>query len=261
MYVFTFYYFFLLFIRVFVCVCVCVYIYMCTFVMEFVLCVLLLRAQDGHTYCCVGIKCHLSCNLSLNGCTFAAWYPCADGHWKRRSNRHVHRVLRTKGTGATVGLGDGDNFLSGARRMNERQRVPHLRAAQGNRAARTCGEIRAARSSRSRPLRRTPPQTLTVFGRIPPGQDVSVGSFGDSVQITVTHLTAGLVTSMRAVRRPPVVACAALCLVVRSCLVCIACVCAVACARSHPRHPRKGDSMSRRRGSCCVRTKRARRCC
>jgi spore coat protein U-like protein len=31
------------------------------------------------------------------------------------------------------------------------------------------------------------PQTLTVYGRIPPGQNVSVGSFGDSVQITVTY--------------------------------------------------------------------------
>jgi spore coat protein U-like protein len=30
-------------------------------------------------------------------------------------------------------------------------------------------------------------QTLTVYGRIPPGQDVSVGNFGDSVQITVTY--------------------------------------------------------------------------
>ncbi|MCL5966951.1 MAG: spore coat protein U domain-containing protein [Deltaproteobacteria bacterium] len=31
-----------------------------------------------------------------------------------------------------------------------------------------------------------PPVTTTVYGRIPPGQNVSVGSYGDTLTVTIT---------------------------------------------------------------------------
>jgi spore coat protein U-like protein len=95
-------------------------------------------------------------------------------------------VACTKGTDATVGLGDGNNFLSGARRMTDGTEFLTYQLYKESGRTNVWGNaggalvtLGAASSNAA--------QTLTVYGRIPPGQDVGVGSFGDSVQITVTY--------------------------------------------------------------------------
>jgi spore coat protein U-like protein len=95
-------------------------------------------------------------------------------------------VACTKGTGATVGLGDGNNFLSGARRMTNGSEFLAYELYKETGRTNVWGNAGGALVTLTAAASNAP-QTLTVFGRIAPGQDVGVGSFGDSVQITVTY--------------------------------------------------------------------------
>jgi spore coat protein U-like protein len=124
-----------------------------------------------------------SCTVSNGTLAFGNYAPTGTGNVDQTG---TFTVACTKGTGATVGLGDGDNFSSGARRMKngseyltyELYKESGHTNVWGN-AGGALVTLAAASSNAA--------QTLTVYGRIPPGQDVSVGSFGDSVQITVTY--------------------------------------------------------------------------
>ncbi len=56
-----------------------------------------------------------SCTVTNGTLAFGDYAPTGTGNVDQTG--YVPTVACTKGTGATVGLGDGDNFLSGARRM------------------------------------------------------------------------------------------------------------------------------------------------
>ena len=124
-----------------------------------------------------------SCTVTNGTLAFGDYAPTGTGNVDQTG---TFTVACTKGTGATVGLGDGDNFLSGARRMKngseyltyELYKESGRTNVWGN-AGGALVTLTAATSNAA--------QTLTVYGRIPPGQDVSVGNFGDAVQITVTY--------------------------------------------------------------------------
>jgi spore coat protein U-like protein len=124
-----------------------------------------------------------SCTVTNGTLAFGDYAPTGGSNVDQTG---TFTVACTKGTGATVGLGDGDNFLSGARRMKngtefltyELYKESDRTAVWGNSGG-ALVTLAAAASNAA--------QTLTVYGRIPPGQDVSVGNFGDSVQITVTY--------------------------------------------------------------------------
>jgi spore coat protein U-like protein len=95
-------------------------------------------------------------------------------------------VACTKGTGATVGLATGNNSLAGARRMTNG--VEFLTYELYKEAARTNVWANALTGLVTLlPAASNAPQTLTVYGRIAPGQNVAIGSYTDSVSITVTY--------------------------------------------------------------------------
>jgi spore coat protein U-like protein len=56
-------------------------------------------------------------------------------------------------------------------------------------AARTTiwGDGTAGTSRVSRNLRRNQPVNLTVYGRIPAGQDVRIGSYSETLTVTITY--------------------------------------------------------------------------
>jgi spore coat protein U-like protein len=124
-----------------------------------------------------------SCTVTNGTLSFGNYAPTATGNVDQTG---TFTVACTKGTGATVGLGDGNNFLSGARRMNNASEFLTYELYKETDRTNVWGNSGGALVTLTAAASNTP-QTLTVFGRIPPGQDVSVGSFGDSVQITVTY--------------------------------------------------------------------------
>lgn len=124
-----------------------------------------------------------SCTVTNGTLAFGAYAPTGTGNVDQTG---TFTVSCTKGTGATVGLGDGNNFLSGARRMNNGSEFLTYELYQESGHTNVWGNAGGALVTlASAPSNAA--QTLTVYGRIPPGQDVSVGNFGDSVQITVTY--------------------------------------------------------------------------
>lgn len=124
-----------------------------------------------------------SCTVTNGTLAFGAYAPTATGNVDQTG---TFTVSCTKGTGATVGLGDGANFSSGARRMTNGSEFLtyelYKESARTNVWGNAGGALVTLANAASNAA-----QTLTVYGRIPPGQDVSVGNFGDSVQITVTY--------------------------------------------------------------------------
>jgi spore coat protein U-like protein len=124
-----------------------------------------------------------SCTVTNGTLAFGDYAPTATGNLDQTG---TFTVACTKGTGATVGLGDGDNFSSGARRMKNGTEFLtyelYKETGRTNVWGNSGGALVTLAAASSNAA-----QTLTVYGRVPPGQDVSVGSFGDSVQITVTY--------------------------------------------------------------------------
>lgn len=124
-----------------------------------------------------------SCTVTNGTLAFGPYSPTATGNVDQSG---TFTVACTKGTGATVGLGEGNNPLSGARRMiNGTEYLTYELYKEGARTnvwGDAGGGLVTLANAPSNAA-----QTLTVYGRIPPGQDVSVGDFGDSVQITVTY--------------------------------------------------------------------------
>jgi spore coat protein U-like protein len=94
----------------------------------------------------------------------------------------------TQGTVAAVGVGDGNNYSSG-RRMAASGGSEFLEYGIYADAARslvwrTAGAI-GRMSFSAAPS--TAPRTVPVYGRVPAGQNVSVGSYADDVVVTVTY--------------------------------------------------------------------------
>jgi spore coat protein U-like protein len=124
-----------------------------------------------------------SCTVTNGTLAFGDYAPTGAGNVDQTG---TFTVACTKGTGATVGLGEGDNFLSGARRMTNGSEFLtyelYKETGRTNVWGNAGGALVTLASAAS-----NAPQTLTVFGRIAPGQNVGIGAFGDSVQITVTY--------------------------------------------------------------------------
>lgn len=124
-----------------------------------------------------------SCTVTNGTLAFGSYSPIATGNVDQTG---TFSVSCTKGTGATVALGDGGNFLGGARRMTNGSEFLiyelYKETARTNVWGSSGGALVTLANAPSNAA-----QPLTVYGRIPPGQDVGVGNFGDSVQITVTY--------------------------------------------------------------------------
>ena len=114
-----------------------------------------------------------SCTVTNGTLAFGDYAPTGTGNVDQTG---TFTVACTKGTGATVGLGDGDNFLSGARRMNNGSEFLTYELYKESGRTNVWGNAGGALVTLADAASNAA-QTLTVFGRIPPGQDVSIGIF------------------------------------------------------------------------------------
>ena len=96
-------------------------------------------------------------------------------------------VACTKGTAATIDLGNGGNFSGGSRRMGSGS--DFLNYALYKDAARTqvwgsglAGGTTAAYNAASKNS-----ANVTVYGTVPQAQDVTVGAYADGVVATINY--------------------------------------------------------------------------
>lgn len=96
----------------------------------------------------------------------------------------------TKGTVATINLGNGSNFSGGTRRMASQTVAPTEFLTYGlftdSPGGTPWGTGIAGGTTRSYTAANASPSSLTVFGRMAAGQDVSVDSYQDTVVVTAT---------------------------------------------------------------------------
>jgi spore coat protein U-like protein len=123
-----------------------------------------------------------SCSVSNTTLAFGGYNTTSPANVDQNATL---QVACTKGTTATVGLDEGSHASGGARRMSNG--TDFLTYQLYKEAARTnvwgnsgsdLVSLAAASSNAS--------QSLTVYGRVPGSQDVSIGSYSDTVLVTVT---------------------------------------------------------------------------
>lgn len=123
-----------------------------------------------------------SCTVSSGTLAFGNYDP-ANG--SALDGTGTFDVTCSQGTVATVALGPGQHALAGARRLNsgasfltyELYKDAGRNEVWGNAGGATLALV-AAPSIAAR--------TVTVYGRIPAGQDVIIGAYTDTVVIAVT---------------------------------------------------------------------------
>jgi len=123
-----------------------------------------------------------SCTVTAGTVAFGSYDPTASVNVDQSG---TFTVACTRGTPATVGLGTGVNPSGAIRRMTngvdflayELYKETGRTNVWGN----TGGALVSLPAAPS-----NAPQTLTVFGRVAPGQNVGIGAYADTVVITVT---------------------------------------------------------------------------
>lgn len=123
-----------------------------------------------------------ACVVTPGVLAFGVYDPTAAGNLDQTG---TFTVACTSGTSVTVGLNGGGNLSGSTRRMANLLATEFLPYELYRDSGRTnvWGNTSGTWVSLSATLL---PQVLTVYGRIAPAQDVSLGAFTDNVTITVT---------------------------------------------------------------------------
>ena len=127
------------------------------------------------------------CTISTAAVAFGAYDPVVANAATDLNGTGTIIVACTKGASATIDLGNGGNLLAGSRRMTSG--TDFLNYALYKDAARTqvwgtglAGGTTAAYTAASKAS-----TNITVYGKVPQAQDVTVGSYTDVVVATINY--------------------------------------------------------------------------
>ncbi|HJT16836.1 MAG TPA: spore coat U domain-containing protein [Thermoanaerobaculia bacterium] len=127
------------------------------------------------------------CTISTAAVAFGAYDPVVTNAAAALNGTGTVTVACTKGASATIDLGNGGNLSAGSRRMTSGP--DFLNYALYKDAARTqvwgtglAGGATLTYNSASKAA-----TNLTVYGTVPGGQDVTVGSYSDVVVATINY--------------------------------------------------------------------------
>ena len=127
------------------------------------------------------------CTITTTAVAFGAYDPVSANRSTDLAGTGAVNVACTKGASATIDLGNGSNFASGTRKMSNgtdtlsyalykntlRTQVWGTGLAGGTTAAYTAADYNVT--------------AITVYGTVPQAQNVSVGSYSDTVVATITY--------------------------------------------------------------------------
>lgn len=127
------------------------------------------------------------CTITTSPVAFGAYDPVVANAATDLTASGAVNVACTKGAASTIDLGNGGNFLGGTRRMGSG--TDFLNYGLYKDAALTqvwgtglTGGTTASYTSASRAV-----SAITVYGRVPQAQDVTVGAYSDVVLATINY--------------------------------------------------------------------------
>jgi spore coat protein U-like protein len=123
-----------------------------------------------------------SCTVTAGTLAFGNYDPTSAGNLDQNG---TFTVACTKGTGATVGLDLGQNATGSTRRMIFGSDYLSYELYKESARTNVWGDSGSAAVTLAAATSISA-QTLTVYGRVTPGQNVSTGLFLDTIVITVT---------------------------------------------------------------------------
>ena len=127
------------------------------------------------------------CTITTTPVAFGAYDPIVTNAAADLTASGSVNVACTKGTAATIDLGNGGNFLGGTRRMGSGSdflnyglfKDAALSQAWGTGVA---GGTTAAYNAPNKNV-----NSVTVFGMVPQAQDITVGNYADVVVATINY--------------------------------------------------------------------------
>ncbi len=144
-----------------------------------------MRAQSASASLTVSASVAKNCTISTAPVNFGAYDPVAANATTPLDGIGTLTVTCTKGAAAHIALNDGSNGVGSDRRMRqsaleyltyEIYKDPARTDVWGNTAGDDLDLVAAPNRN---------PRTVTVYGRVPQGQDVAVGNYSDTVVATV----------------------------------------------------------------------------
>jgi len=127
------------------------------------------------------------CSISTLPVAFGAYDPVGTNASANLNGTGTVTVACTKGASASVDLGNGGSFLASSRRMSSgtdflsyalyKDSAQQQPWGSGVTGGTTASYVAANKNSAS----------LTVYGAVGSGQDVSVGSYSDSIVATINY--------------------------------------------------------------------------
>ena len=125
-----------------------------------------------------------TCTITTTPVAFATYDPVVTHATTPLDATGTVVVTCTKGAGTRIDLGNGGNFLSGARRMAGGSDFLAYELYQDSGRTTVWGSGAGAGNTIGAAPSKAP-RTVTVYGRVPAGQDVSAASYADTVVATI----------------------------------------------------------------------------
>lgn len=127
------------------------------------------------------------CTINTSPVAFGAYDPVVANAATALSGTGTVTVACTKGASATVDLGVGNNLSGGSRRMAAGANYLNYALYQDGTHTTVWGSAMTGGSAETYNSTTKAPTALTVYGSVPAGQDVAVGSYSDVVVATINY--------------------------------------------------------------------------
>ncbi|HEY6843149.1 MAG TPA: spore coat U domain-containing protein [Thermoanaerobaculia bacterium] len=128
-----------------------------------------------------------NCTITTSAVAFGAYDPVSANAAANLTANGAVNVACTKGTPATIDLGNGGNFLGGSRRMGSGTDFLNYTLWRDAALTQPWGSGIAGGGTQAYNAATKNVTAVTVYGMVPAGQDVTVGAYSDTVVATINY--------------------------------------------------------------------------
>lgn len=128
-----------------------------------------------------------NCTITTSAVAFGAYDPVSANAAANLTANGAVNVACTKGTPATIDLGNGGNFLAGSRRMGSGTDFLNYTLWRDAALTQPWGSGIAGGGTQAYNAATKNVTAVTVYGMVPAGQDVTVGAYSDTVVATINY--------------------------------------------------------------------------